>query len=160
MLQWTVSHPHGLLKLAVFLPVLTAVLVRRFLGSPDLARPSLRRVFVGVLFVSLAGSSLTYLYRYRVSYEAEAMQNLGEQLRQLADEEEVLLAVSPRRVQKQITYAARRNVQRVRTVREARDWLVEHGHRRGILARIGTGHQLLGWERITVTTGELEPAQN
>ncbi len=150
MLQWTVYHPHGLLKLAVFLPVLTAVLAARFLGSPELAQPLPRRAFLAVLLLSLMGSSISYSRRHRVAHGAEAMQDLGERMRQLADDEQVLLAFSARRIQKQVIHAARRNIQRVQSLDQARAWLEEHGHRRGIVFWIGEQHELERWERIAV----------
>lgn len=120
---------------SLFLSVLIAILYDKLKKAKSLSNLQLNAGISLVIILSLA--SYFFINRpgkfsFKGDYYAQSME-IGEQIGQNSADDEVVFAIGDFSLDPQLIYYTKRNIQKVKSVKEAEEFLLKHNFNKGII---------------------------
>jgi hypothetical protein len=128
--QWTARHAYSMVKTSLLVAVLVALAVRR-LAPAGPGRPWLQAAAVTLLAGVLVHGVLVYTNDLVRSPDPGRFARLGAEIAARLDADHVAFTHSVVYITPQVVYYAKRNLQPVANLAEAKAWLVSHQRRAG-----------------------------
>ncbi len=150
-LKWTAVHDYSVLKVSVPVSLVVGIGYARAATMPA-GRLVRTCALLGALALTLFMSLATYEHHFAACFEPDRYSALGAAIRENSSDDEVVFAF-PRadnvRIDPRVIYYAGRNIQTVKSVRDAREWLKTHGRSKGVVFEIAKAHRVGRVDRIT-----------
>lgn len=137
VLGWAASHPSSILRGSTFLFIFLGIVSQRLICF-GLDRKSFRGVMIAffLLLTSLWVFSINTYFRRVERNTVLDYSAIGARVAEHSNYDGVVFAITDLKLWLPLIYYSKRNIQKVESVQEARNWLKEHERKRGILFSI------------------------